>query len=97
MALPLDRFGGREKVIRFLTRSVVIGIGVWVVTDALNFIVAFGLVRNTVLSATNWITWTQVVSRVAYDVWLGALTLLLLIWLSERLSSAQPPSPTEPS
>lgn len=72
----LDRLGGRENVIRFLTATVVVGIGVWIVTEAVFFLFLFlfGLGRTIVPSFTNWLAWAEVLSRVAHDVWLGALT-----------------------
>ena len=93
----MDRFGGRDQVIRILSVAVVTGIAVWIVTDAVLYVVVAGIVRSFVPGWTSWISWFQVGSHVAYDVWLGSLALLLLIWLSERLSNSPPPDPPEPN
>lgn len=89
----LDRLGGRENVIRCLTVTVVIGILVWIVTEAASYVAIFGIVQRTLPSFTNWFAWTQIVSRVAYDVWLGSLALVLLLWLIERLAGSPSPPP----
>jgi hypothetical protein len=88
----LDRLGGREKVIGILTASVVIGICVWIVSQiALYLFIYSGSLPS--LSIEGWVKWAQILSQVSYAVWLGALALLLLLWLRDRLvGSALPPS-----
>ena len=79
-------------MIGLLTAVVVIGIGVWIVAEAVLYIAVFGLANDGGYSGS-WITWTQVVSRLANDVWLGALALLLLLWLVSSLNgSTSPPT-----
>lgn len=88
----LDRLGGRDRIISLLTTVVVIGLGVWIVAEAVLYIAVFGFANNGAFSGS-WITWTQVVSRLANDVWLGALALLLLLWLVSSLKgSTSPPT-----
>jgi hypothetical protein len=80
----LDRLGGRDRVIGVLAAAVVIGVVVWIVTETAFYIAIFGFEGNGRVDGT-WIQWAQILSRLAYDVWLGALALLLLLWLSIRL------------
>ena len=89
----LDRLGGRERVIRFLTATVVIGIIVWIVTETAFYIFILGP-ANTAPNITNMFRWAQILSRIAFDLWLGALALLLLLWLLEGLLGSAP-SPQE--
>lgn len=90
-AAVLDRLGGREKVIRLLSAAVICGVVAWIVSESAFWIYIYVFSQTTSPSATNWVTWAQVFSRVAYDVWLGALALLLLIWLTERLRDTAGP------
>ena len=83
----LDRLGGRDKVIRLLTGVVVIGIPVWIVAEAVLYIAIFGFGGNGGFTSS-WIKWAQILSRVANDVWLGALALLLLLWLVSSLAGS---------
>ena len=83
----LDRVGGRERVIGVLAAAVVIGIVVWVVTETAFYIAIFGFEESGRVDGT-WIQWAQILSRLAYDVWLGALALLLLLWLLARLGGS---------
>ena len=76
----LDRLGGRSRTIGLLTGVVVIGIGVWIVAEAVLYIGVFGFGDGGGFTV-GWIKWAQIVSRLANDVWLGALALLLLVWL----------------
>lgn len=92
----LTRLGGRSKVIRILTWAVLVGVVVWIASDAVYFVAFFGIIRSTAPNLTNWLTWVQILNRISYDVWLGSLALLLLIWLTERLSSKTPPEPPGP-
>jgi hypothetical protein len=88
----LLRLGGRSRVIGALTAAAVIGVVVWIVAEAVLYVAVFGSANNGTFSGS-WITWTQVVSRLANDVWLGALALLLLLWLVSSLAgSSSPPS-----
>ena len=88
----LGRLGGRDRVISLLTAVVVIGLGVWIVAEAVLYIAVFGFANDGAFSGS-WITWTQVVSRLANDVWLGALALMLLLWLVSSLNgSSSPPA-----
>ena len=80
----LDRLGGRDRIISLLTAVVVIGLGVWIVAEAVLYIAVFGFANNGGFTV-RWITWAQIVSRLANDVWLGALALLLLLWLVSTL------------
>jgi hypothetical protein len=87
----LDRLGGRDRVIGVLTAAVVIGIVAWIVTETAFYIAIFGFGDGGF--ASTWIRWAQVLSRAAYDVWLGALALLLLLWLVSSLAgSSSPPN-----
>ena len=83
----LDRAEGRDRIISLLTAAVVIGVGVWIVAEAVLYIAVFGLANDGAFSGS-WITWTQVVSRLANDIWLGALALLLLLWLVSTLKGS---------
>ena len=93
--------GGRERVIRFLTTAAIIGIGVWIITQVVSLISFFGIIRTVSQSFANWIAWVQILSQLAYDVWVGALALLLLLWLTERLAGStlppESPPPPDPS
>jgi hypothetical protein len=87
----LDRLGGRDRIISLLTAVVIIGLGVWIVAEAVLYIAVFGSANNG--ASGSWVTWTQIVSRLANDVWLGALALLLLLWLVSSLKgSTSPPT-----
>lgn len=89
----LNRLGGRKRVIHFLTVVVIVGVVVWIVGDAIFFAYLFGGNHNFSPGLGNWQTWVQILGRVGYDAWLGALALLLLIWLTERLAvGALPPT-----
>lgn len=77
----MDRLGGRARVIRFLTAAVVIGVGVWIVSQAFLYIIVFRSDQGFGGS----VRWLQIVNLVSYAVWLGALALMLLLWLRERL------------
>jgi hypothetical protein len=84
----LGRLGGRERVTRVLSGAVAIGVVVWIVTEAAFYIAVVGWGANG--SFSGWMGWAQVLTRVAYDVWLGALALLLLIWLAPRVGGPRP-------
>lgn len=91
-ALVLDRLGGREKVIGILTASVVIGICVWIVSQVALYLFIYSQSLPS-LGSEGWVKWAQILSQVSYAVWLGALALLLLLWLRERLAGPTvPPS-----
>lgn len=78
-------------MIGILTAAVVIGVLTWIVTETAFYIAIFGFGDGGFASA--WIKWAQVLSRAAFDVWLGALALLFLLWLVPRLAgSASPPT-----
>jgi hypothetical protein len=85
----LDRAGGRDRIIRLLTAVVVIGVGVWIVAEAVLYIGVFGFGDGSGFTV-GWIKWAQIVSRLANDVWLGALALLLLLWLVSTLNASSP-------
>ena len=87
-ARVLDRLGGRDVVIRVLTAAVVFGVGVWVVSQALLYVVVF----RSNPGIEGWVRWLQILNLVSYAVWLGALALTLLLWLRERLL---PPAETD--
>jgi hypothetical protein len=78
----LDRLGGRDMVIRVLTAAVVIGVGVWVVSQAVLY---FLVLRSDQGFSGGWVRWLQILNQVSYAVWLGPLALMLLLWLRERL------------
>jgi hypothetical protein len=82
----LDRLGGRDRVIASLAATVVVGIGVWILTEAAFYLAIFGYGGNDPLST--WTRWAQIVSRVAFVVWLGALALLFLLWLLTQLRAS---------
>ena len=84
----LDRVGGRDRIISLLTAVVVIGVGVWIVAEAVLYIGVFGFGDDGGFTV-GWIKWAQIVSRLANDVWLGALALLLLLWLVSTLDRAR--------
>jgi hypothetical protein len=84
----LERLGGRERVIGVLAAAVVIGVGVWIVTETAFYLAIFGFGGDGGFRSDSWMGWAQILSRIAYDVWLGALALLLLLWLVTRLAGA---------
>jgi hypothetical protein len=83
----LDRVGGRDRIISLLTAVVVIGVGVWIVAEAVLYIGVFGFGDGGGFTV-GWTKWAQIVSRLANDVWLGALALLLLLWLVSTLTGS---------
>ena len=82
----LDR-GGRDRILSLLTAVVVTGVGVWIVAEVVLYIGAFGFGDGGGFTV-GWIKWAQIVSRLANDVWLGALALLLLLWLVSTLTGS---------
>ena len=84
----LDRLGGRERVIGVLAAAVVIGVVVWIVTETAFYLAIFGFGGDGGFRSDSWTGWAQILSRIAYDVWLGALALLLLLWLLTRMAGS---------
>ena len=74
----LDRVGGRDRMISLLTA---------VVAEAVLYIGVFGFGDGGGFTV-GWTKWAQIVSRLANDVWLGALALLLLLWLASTLNGS---------
>ena len=77
-------------MIGVLTTAVVIGVVLWIVIEAAFYIAIFGFGDGGF--ASTWVKWANVLSRVAYDVWLGALALLLLLWLVPRVAVSASPT-----
>lgn len=66
-----------------LSVVVVIGVVAWVLATALYGFILGRLVHSP--SIGEWYRWSMVVQQWSYAVWLGALAILALKWLRERL------------
>ena len=76
----------RRRVVRILAAAVIAGVVVYVVTEVVSWVAFFGF-KNISPNPGSWLGWTQGISRIAYDVWVGALALLILMWVWARLTS----------
>lgn len=90
--LRAERRAGHRWV-RFLRWVVVAGVAVWVVSGlgTVWFYVVFSP-RGSFYDS--WYRWVTAVDTVSYRVWLGALVLLVVAWMRQRLIDDA--VPTEP-
>jgi hypothetical protein len=78
-----ERFG----LIRVLGIVVVVGVIVWVVAGVGygTLFVGFDLIGNGPQS--RWWPWIQAADTIAWHVWVGALAVLLVLWIWQRFGS----------
>lgn len=78
-----ERFG----LIRVLGVVVVVGVIVWVVAGVGYGSSIAGLYRSGNGPQSRWWLWFQVADTISYHVWVGALAVLLVLWLWQRFGS----------
>ena len=78
-----ERFG----LIRMLGIVVTVGVIVWVVAGVGYGSSIAGLYRSGNGPASRWWLWFQVADTISYHVWVGALAVLLVLWLWQRFGS----------
>ncbi len=76
----------RLRLIRVLGVVVVVGVAVWVVTGVGYGMLLAGLDLAGNGTQSRWWLWVQVAETISYHVWVGALAVLLLLWLWRRLA-----------
>jgi hypothetical protein len=79
-------------LVRILVVLVIVGVSVWVVAGVGYGTVIVSLYRDGGGPQNRWWVWIQVAETISYHVWVGALAVLLLLWLRQRVAV----SATEP-
>ncbi len=90
-----DRYGGlvrgarRERfgLVRVLGVVVVVGVIVWVVAGVGYGSLIVGVDLTGRGPQSRWWVWFQTADTVSYHVWVGALAVLVMLWLWQRFGS----------